>query len=173
MANEQELSTASFKQELGQVRFDIAWQVASAKLKTFGVGIKPPAKLDEDALAKMMVKAKKDLKFFAQLVDQKTVKVIARCGSESKEILSTPLNAGKTDLWIADLTALKEKSTLFSEAELKDFIKKHPDQNVISKLKGELATLNSELAKLLQQAKEKQAAIEAKKKAIVDAGGKP
>jgi len=87
--------------------------------------------------------------------------------------LSTPLNAGKTDLWVADLTALKDKSSLFSEAELKDFIKKHPDQNVINKLKAELATLTSELSKLVQQAKDKGSAIEAKKKAIIDAGGKP
>jgi len=173
MANEQELSTASYNADVSKVRFDIAWQVASAKLKTFGVGIKPPAKLDEDALAKMMIKNKKELKFFAQLVDQKAVRTLARCGSESKELFSTPLNAGKTDLWVADLTALKNKSSLFSEAELKDFIKKHPDQNVIDKLKAELATLKSELNKLVQQAKDKGAAIEAKKKAIIDAGGKP
>jgi uncharacterized protein (UPF0335 family) len=136
------------------------------------IGSNPPGKLDEDALAKMMVKNKKNLVFVARLVDQKTVKVFAVCGSESKEVMATPLNAGKTDLWTNDMTALKNNSSLVSESELKDFIKKHPDQAVIDKLESELAKLQSELKSLMDQAKAKNSEIEAKKKAVVEAGGK-
>ena len=81
MASEQQLSKASYNADVSKARFDIAWQAASAALKRFGVGINPPAKLDEDALAKMMVKNKKELVFVARLIDQKTVKVFALCGS--------------------------------------------------------------------------------------------
>ena len=169
---EQQLSTASFNADLSKVRFDLAWQFAAAALKKFGIGINPPSKLDEDALAKMMVKNKKSLFFVARLIDQKTVKVFAVCGSDSKEILATPLNAGKTDLWTKDMTALKNNSSLVSDADLKDFIKKHPDQAVISNLMSELTKLKSELKAIAEQAKAKNAEIEAKKKAIVDAGGK-
>jgi hypothetical protein len=63
---EQQLSTASYNADLSKVRFDIAWQVASAALKKFGIGSNPPGKLDEDALAKMMVKNKKNLVFVAR-----------------------------------------------------------------------------------------------------------
>jgi hypothetical protein len=67
--------------------------------------------------------------------------------------MATPLNAGKTDLWTNDMTALKNNSSLVSESELKDFIKKHPDQAVIDKLESELAKLQSELKSLMDQAK--------------------
>ena len=172
MASEQQLSKVSYNADVSKVPFAITWQVASATLKRFGVGINPPTKLDEDALAKMMVKNKKELVFVARLVDQKTVKVLAVCGSESKEILTKPLDTSKNDVWIKDMTALKGNSSLVSDAELKEFVKKHPDPAVINGLKSELTTLQGELKTIAAQLKAKNAEVEAKKKAIVEAGGK-
>jgi hypothetical protein len=169
---EQQLSTASFNNDTSKIRIDLAWLAASAAIKKFGIGSNPPGKLDEDAIAKMMVKNKKNLVFVARLIDQKTVKVFAVCGSDSKEIMATPLNAGKTDLWIKDMTALKNNSSLVSESDLKEFVKKHPDQTVINNLKSELTKLQSELKDLNDKVKAKNTEIEAKKKAITDAGGK-
>ena len=71
------------------------------------------------------------------------------------------------------MTALKNNSSLVSEAELKDFVKKHPDQAIINGLKSELTKLQTELKTLADQLKAKNAEVEAKKKAIVEAGGKP
>ena len=162
----QELSTVSYLADISKVRFDLGWQKASSIAKGWDNSV--PNKLsNEDPLAKIMLKSKKDMAFIAELSsDFKKVTLYAKTGGEKSDVLSTwYLSAGNNKLWVADMTKLKEKSKLVSDGDLKTFTKNHPDTELITKLKAELATLE-------EAVKKGQKAVEDKKKAITDAGGK-
>ena len=158
-SKEQDLSTAVFNvKQPGDSRVDIAWDTAKTTLKRFSIQLNPPGKLDEDKLIKLMVGAKKDLKFVVILVDSKTIKVEARSGSNKLEVYSVPMSAGNVKLWRDEMAMLAKNSKLVSESDLKAFNQAHPDPEKLGKLKKEVDDLTKQLND--------------KKKEYTDAGGK-